>query len=1084
MKEICRRLAWLIRATLAFSFAIMVLGTILGMCLAWRLSQGPLDLDWAARRLESAANARATPTPGAPPTRLAIGSLAIRWRGFATGVGRGLELAMADVRLLDRSGATLAAVGTLDANVSMTSLLLGQIVPRAFAANGVELHLIRAQDGGITLDLGGIELYDRPPPQSDDAPPPPETPQAATPEAPSEATLADTLAELARPPRLDETAASPGVRHLQQLRRVRLSNTVILVQDKALGGSWRADLDSLEMERQPAGGVRGSATARLALGAAVANVAVQAELTPDGGTELRATLAPVAASSMQQAANTEAGADLGPQDLLDAAVQANATLRLDRALRPVTAALHADAGTGRMRVAGTVIGFDQLAIDTEATWTQPGWTLPQRMNFPSLRAVVHAPNGAWPTIVTASGAILRHDGHLSGTLAAALDHLAFTDIASLWPARLGGHVRPWLVENITAGTARNAAVKLSFEASHDLSQMKLTAIDGTVTGDDTTIWWLKPVPPVEHAQAVLTIKNPQVLDIAITSARQGAIPLKDGAIHITGLDVKDQFMTLGADVNAPVTEVLALLRHPHIRLLDKKPLTMRNPGGTVAGRMSIYLPLNEDLSFEEVKISAKARITDLRLGGLIAGRDLDRGDVRLDLTPEGMTVAGQASISAIAADLSVSLDFRDGGPAQIVTRAKAVARATPRQLAAASLDPGGIIESGTGLFTSTYAQRRDNSAELLVVGDLRDATLGLAGWTKPAGQPAEASARLVLRGDRLLGIENLRAQGPGMAMEGRAQMVGDRPLLLVLDRIVLGATQAAGQVRFPAVTGEPIRATLNGAVLDIAAQLATTPANARPPEITAPWIADVKFDRVLLAAKRGIAGVVAHAEHDGHRLSRLEATSAAPEQAQVSIRPEGAGRRVTARAADGGALLRALDIVDTIQGGALTLDGLYDDHRDPPPLTGTAELTGFRVRNAPALGKLLQAVTIYGIVDVLSGPGLAFSQATIPFRFDTGMLDLTEVRAFSASLGLTARGRIDQRRQTLDLQGTVVPLYVLNSFLGRIPILGKIFSAERGGGLVAVNYGLRGPIANPSVSVNPLSALTPGFLRGLFHIFD
>ena len=56
--------------------------------------------------------------------------------------------------------------------------------------------------------------------------------------------------------------------------------------------------------------------------------------------------------------------------------------------------------------------------------------------------------------------------------------------------------------------------------------------------------------------------------------------------------------------------------------------------------------------------------------------------------------------------------------------------------------------------------------------------------------------------------------------------------------------------------------------------------------------------------------------------------------------------------------------------------------------------------------------------------------------------------------------------------------------LGRIPVIGGLFSAERGGGLVAVNYGYRGPLANPTVAVNPLSALTPGFLRGLFKMFD
>jgi hypothetical protein len=35
-----------------------------------------------------------------------------------------------------------------------------------------------------------------------------------------------------------------------------------------------------------------------------------------------------------------------------------------------------------------------------------------------------------------------------------------------------------------------------------------------------------------------------------------------------------------------------------------------------------------------------------------------------------------------------------------------------------------------------------------------------------------------------------------------------------------------------------------------------------------------------------------------------------------------------------------------------------------------------------------------------------------------------------------------------------------------------------------MNYSLRGPVANPTVAANPLSAITPGFLRGLFGLFD
>ncbi|MBC7801846.1 MAG: hypothetical protein H7Z10_14595, partial [Gemmatimonadaceae bacterium] len=66
----------------------------------------------------------------------------------------------------------------------------------------------------------------------------------------------------------------------------------------------------------------------------------------------------------------------------------------------------------------------------------------------------------------------------------------------------------------------------------------------------------------------------------------------------------------------------------------------------------------------------------------------------------------------------------------------------------------------------------------------------------------------------------------------------------------------------------------------------------------------------------------------------------------------------------------------------------------------------------------------------------------------------------------------------------IVPAHFFNSLLGDIPLIGRLFSPEAGGGLFAATYSVRGPVNDPQVAVNPLSALTPGFLRGLFRIFD
>jgi hypothetical protein len=123
------------------------------------------------------------------------------------------------------------------------------------------------------------------------------------------------------------------------------------------------------------------------------------------------------------------------------------------------------------------------------------------------------------------------------------------------------------------------------------------------------------------------------------------------------------------------------------------------------------------------------------------------------------------------------------------------------------------------------------------------------------------------------------------------------------------------------------------------------------------------------------------------------------------------------------------------------------------------------------------------MVDVLRGPGLAFTNMVAPFTLSDDVLELADARAFSSSLGLTVRGRIDIDSDSLDLQGTIVPAYFFNSLLGNVPLIGRLFSPERGGGVFAASYSLHGKLDDPDVTVNPLSALTPGFLRGVFGIF-
>ncbi|MEE9347795.1 MAG: AsmA-like C-terminal domain-containing protein, partial [Robiginitomaculum sp.] len=153
----------------------------------------------------------------------------------------------------------------------------------------------------------------------------------------------------------------------------------------------------------------------------------------------------------------------------------------------------------------------------------------------------------------------------------------------------------------------------------------------------------------------------------------------------------------------------------------------------------------------------------------------------------------------------------------------------------------------------------------------------------------------------------------------------------------------------------------------------------------------------------------------------------------------------------------------------------------PGGLSGTANMKKFKVVDAPVFARILSLASLQGLGEILSGDGMNFDTLTAPFEFEDGLLMLGESRANGSAIGLTARGSIDFDEKAMDLDGVIVPAYTLNSVLGKVPILGDIVVGKEGEGIFALNYSLDGPFHKTQVSVNPLSAFTPGFLRQIFQ---
>ncbi len=83
-------------------------------------------------------------------------------------------------------------------------------------------------------------------------------------------------------------------------------------------------------------------------------------------------------------------------------------------------------------------------------------------------------------------------------------------------------------------------------------------------------------------------------------------------------------------------------------------------------------------------------------------------------------------------------------------------------------------------------------------------------------------------------------------------------------------------------------------------------------------------------------------------------------------------------------------------------------------------------------------------------------------------------------LGATLRGTVNFKSRPVDLGGTYVPLYGLNSALGAVPVLGRVFVGRQGEGVVGITFAIKGKLDDPTVLVNPMSVMTPGIFRQIF----
>ncbi len=187
---------------------------------------------------------------------------------------------------------------------------------------------------------------------------------------------------------------------------------------------------------------------------------------------------------------------------------------------------------------------------------------------------------------------------------------------------------------------------------------------------------------------------------------------------------------------------------------------------------------------------------------------------------------------------------------------------------------------------------------------------------------------------------------------------------------------------------------------------------------------------------------------------------------------QGGGVDIRMRAQDGGAVLRSAAVTRNLYGGAMDLH--LQSPRGSRLYEGRLQITNPRMRDAPVMAELLNAVSVIGLLEQLSGDGINLGEVDVRFNMEPSKVTVHQGTAIGPSLGISMDGVYQMDARLLDFRGVLTPLYALNG------IVGGIF-ARRDEGLFGFNFRLNGPPDDPDVRVNPLSILVPGILRDLMR---
>ena len=652
------------------------------------------------------------------------------------------------------------------------------------------------------------------------------------------------------------------------------------------------------------------------------------------------------------------------------------------------------------------------------------------------------------------------------SLAGRMDSLGPARLLELWPVSLAGNTREWVERNVLDGALRNIQIGLRSEPeSKPVFQLGFEFEKlGTL--------FMKTMPPIENARGHATLFRNAFTVVAeagtVTADQGGAVDIAGTVFRIPDVRVKEGPADVLLKTESTITAALSLLDREPFNFISKAGQKVTMADGMALATGQIGFSLKKKVPIEDVSYDVSAALRNIRSETLVPGRVLAASELTARADGETLRITGAARIGQVPVEGEFSAPLGKGNAGR--SRVEGTIELSQRFVEEfrVGLPPGSV--SGAGRGAVEIDMQRGTRPSFTLTSQLDGLALRVPqiGWAIGAstlgklevsgrlGQPVEVN-RIALDAPGLTTTGSLALGPDGSFREARFERVRagswlDAPVTLV--------GRGAGRAPAVRVTG----GTVDLSQTEIGSGTGSSGSSGGGP-------LSVALDRLRISegiALTGFRGAFSTARGiDGNFTGKVN--GGAPVTGRVV--PQNGRSAFRIQSKNAGGVFQSAGLFPSARGGELDLTmvpgggvGSYD---------GRMTVKSVWLRNAPAMAALLNAVSIIGLLEQLTGNGILFSEVEARFRLTPKQAIITKSSAVGASMGISMDGYYDLETGAMNMQGTVSPFYMING-------IGAILT-RKGEGLVSFTYRLKGTPKNPRVQVNPLSLLTPGMFREIFR---